>query len=70
MTVDLTWRDGKAVTAKLHATADGNLRLRAPHGQEIVAVRSKETQWPKVLGPKAVQELKIVTGRNYEVEFK
>jgi alpha-L-fucosidase 2 len=70
MTVDLTWRDGKAVIAKLHATADGNLRLRAPHGQEIVAVRSKETQWPKVLGPKAVQELKIVTGRNYEVEFK
>jgi alpha-L-fucosidase 2 len=33
--VSLEWRSGKATKARLHATADGDHRLRAPRGQSI-----------------------------------
>ena len=33
--VDLSWKDGRAVRARLRATRDGVFRLRAPDGQRI-----------------------------------
>jgi len=55
LTVDLTWRAGKAVAATLTATADGQWRLLAPRGQTI--------------GGAATHELKLKTGGKYEVKF-
>jgi alpha-L-fucosidase 2 len=38
--VDLTWKDGRATSARLRATADGAHRLRAPKGQKVRTIRS------------------------------
>lgn len=68
-TVGLTWKNGKAVSAKLAATAYGKLRLRAPRGQEIAAIHAAG----KALKPTAangVWELHVSKGKNYEIQFK
>jgi len=41
LTIDAEWKDGKAILAVLHATADGEHKLRPPHGQNIVSIRSE-----------------------------
>ena len=41
LTIDAEWKDGKATFAVLHATADGQHKLRPPRGQKIVSIRSE-----------------------------
>jgi len=38
--LDLTWRGGKATSATLRASRDGEVRLAAPAGQKVVSVNS------------------------------
>jgi alpha-L-fucosidase 2 len=51
--VDLEWRDGRAVRARLRATADGRHRLRPPSGQRID-------------GP---TDIALETGQTHELRF-
>jgi len=51
--VDIAWKDGKATSAVLRATADGKHKIRAPKGQQID-------------GPDQVM---LKTGQTHEVRF-
>lgn len=42
--VDITWRDGQALSVVLHVHADGQHRLRLPAGQQVVAVKDQHGQ--------------------------
>ena len=42
--VDLAWKDGRAVSAVLHATAGGKQTIRPKTGQEIATIRSNGRQ--------------------------
>jgi alpha-L-fucosidase 2 len=52
--VDLTWQDGRATSAVLKATVDGQHKLRAPQGQQID-------------GPDSVE---LKAGETHEVKFR
>jgi len=52
--VDLCWKDGRAISAKLKAKVDGTHKLLAPTGQ-------------KIDGPATVE---LKAGDTYEVRFK
>ncbi|MFP3938214.1 MAG: glycosyl hydrolase family 95 catalytic domain-containing protein [Phycisphaerae bacterium] len=46
LSVSCTWREGKAVSASIHAAADAKVRLVAPPGQRIAAVREADKSLP------------------------
>jgi alpha-L-fucosidase 2 len=37
--VDMTWKDGQAVSATLRSTLDRNVKIRTPSGQKIASIR-------------------------------
>jgi alpha-L-fucosidase 2 len=69
LTVDLTWRQGKARQAVLRASRDGELALAAPAGQRIAAVA--EPQHKSALHPSENGNYTLTAkrGQSYTLSF-
>jgi alpha-L-fucosidase 2 len=62
--VDLTWSAGKATTATLRPDVNGEIRLRAPHGQQIASISENG----KALA--VVTPLQTTAGKVYRLTFR
>jgi alpha-L-fucosidase 2 len=69
MEVDLAWKNHKAVSTTLRATADGLWRLRAPLGQKIAAIRAARQAVPLKPQPDGSVEVRLAKGSAYQVIF-
>jgi alpha-L-fucosidase 2 len=67
--VDLTWQDGKALTAALLASADGDILLRPPAGQRITSVRDSAQPIPAEPEQDGAMLLRFKQGHTYALEF-
>ena len=67
--VDLAWKDHKAVSATLRATAGGLWRLCAPAGQKIAAIHSAGQSLPLKPQPDGSTEVGLTKGSAYQVSF-
>jgi alpha-L-fucosidase 2 len=67
--VDLTWREGKAISAILRPKVDGNFGLRPPRGQRIsgFAVNRRRVRLP---GNGALTSITLIAGREYVLSFE
>ena len=68
--VDCTWKDGRASSATLRATAGGAVRLRPPSGRQIGAVRSAAQDVTIVRGQDGTASFDAQSAQVYEVAFK
>jgi alpha-L-fucosidase 2 len=69
LTVDLTWREGKAVEATFAASIDGTHRIRPPRGSKIAQVRSGSANVPVKTSADGVVTLSARAGERYQVRF-
>jgi alpha-L-fucosidase 2 len=67
--VDLTWRGGKAVSASLTPSVDGEWRLLAPRGQKIASVRNGKTSLGIQPRPEGTIPAQLRAGQRYEITF-
>ncbi len=67
--VDIAWRDGKPVSATLHASVDGRHNIRPPKGSRIAGVRSAAGQVTVRPEPDGVIQLPVKAGQSYSVTF-
>jgi hypothetical protein len=67
--VDLAWKDHKAVSATLRATAGGLWRLCSPAGQKIAAIHSAGQSLPLKPQPDGSTEVGLTKGSAYQVSF-
>ena len=69
LTVNLTWKNGKAIQARLVASTEARHRVRAPRGQRIVAVTSNGSGVSfRQAGGDAIW-LNVSAGKSYELRF-
>lgn len=66
--VDLNWAAGKATLAILRPDVSGELRLKAPRGQQISAVTEQGRKQPIDTGD--VVKLKAFAGKTYKIGFQ
>jgi len=69
VTIDMAWQNGKATTAVLHATLDGQHKLRLPRGQKIVSIRSEGKPVRYVTADDGRVSLDLQAGRDYVIAF-
>jgi len=69
VTIDMAWQNGKATTAVLHATLDGQHKLRLPRGTTIASIRTKSGSLNYTLAKDGTVTLKLRTG-DYEITFR
>jgi alpha-L-fucosidase 2 len=67
--LDLAWKSGKAVSAALRATADGDWRIRAPKGQKIASIRAGNRAIGMKMQPDGNAEIHLQKGTQYRVAF-
>jgi alpha-L-fucosidase 2 len=67
--LDLAWKNHKAVSTTLRATADGLCRLRAPAGQKIAAVRMAAQMVPLKPQSDGSVEVRLAIGSVYQLTF-
>jgi alpha-L-fucosidase 2 len=70
LTVDLSWRGGKAVSALLSAALDGTHKIRPPRGAKVTQVRSGSANVPVNAGADGVVTLALKAGQRYQVSFQ
>jgi alpha-L-fucosidase 2 len=68
--VGLAWRDGRATSAELKATAPGSHRIRPPRGQAIASVRDGEGPAPFQANDNGTISLVVQAGRVYSLSFR
>jgi alpha-L-fucosidase 2 len=67
--VDLTWANGKAMSVVLRAKANGEHKLRPPHGQEIVLISEDGRKIRSAAGDGVVR-LKMSAQKEYRIGFR
>ena len=67
--VDLTWKDGRAATVKLHASVDETHTVKPPIGQEIQTVRRGGKDLPVRRDERGWTVLEVEAGNTYELVF-
>jgi alpha-L-fucosidase 2 len=67
--IDLAWKNGRATSGRLLATADGAHRLRAPKGQKIAGIRSRGRAVPFSTNKDGSISFTATRGRTYAVAF-
>lgn len=67
--VDLRWAGGKAQTCTLRPDFTGEVRLRAPQGQSIAAIKTGTKSIPLTHLPDGSQHAQLATGRSYRLTF-
>jgi alpha-L-fucosidase 2 len=67
--VDLSWREGKAISVMLRPQLQGEHKLRAPKGQRIttVAMNNKKVRYTNESDGTVI--LKVIGGREYLINF-
>ena len=69
LTINAEWKDGKATLAVLHATADGEHKLRPPHGEKIVSIRSEGKSVRYQSSADGDITLDVKNGKDYMIMF-
>jgi alpha-L-fucosidase 2 len=67
--IDLEWKDGMAAKATLHASRDAGVKLAAPGGQKVTAVRSGNEAVNLVPSADGVVRMALKRGGSYRVSF-
>ena len=67
--VDLAWKNGRATSCLLRATANGAQRLRAPRGQRVAAIRSAGRAVHFSSNKDGSVSFTATRGRSYAVTF-
>jgi alpha-L-fucosidase 2 len=67
--VEIAWRDGKPVSATLHASLDASHKIRPPKGSHIAEVRSAAGRMAATPQPDGVIQLPVKAGQSYRVTF-
>ena len=67
--VDLTWKDGKAVSATLQAFKGGSVTVLPPKGQTLVSVISQGKPANAKFNPDGAAVIATRSGRTYELRF-
>jgi len=67
--IDLTWRSGKATTAKLRTGVDGPLTFAAPAGQQIIAIAGNAGSLPLTPAANGAVTAVFKSGAEYSVTF-
>ena len=67
--IDLEWKDGKAATATLRASRDGGIKLAAPAGQRVTAVRNGGEVVKFVAGADGIVSMVVKRGGSYRVSL-
>ena len=67
--ISLEWKDGLALQAMLHPSADGEQRLRLPEGQRIVSVRESGKSIAMREGKDGAFVVNLQAGHEYAVKF-
>ena len=70
LTVDLSWRGGKPVSALLSAALDGTHKIRPPRGAKVTQVRSGNASVPVQAGADGMATLAVKAGQRYQVSFQ
>lgn len=67
--MDLTWKQGKAVSATLRPSVSASWRIRAPQGQKIASIRS--AKGPASLRPSGdgAIEAKLAGATAWRIQF-
>ncbi len=70
LTVDLTWRNGKATEATLVATLDGQRTLAVPRGQRIASVQQRQHRSSlSSADENGLYHLQVKRGETYTLQF-
>ena len=67
--IDLEWKDGNAAKATLHASRDAEIKLAAPGGQTVTAVRSGSEAVKFVPSADGIVRVALKRGGSYGVSF-
>ncbi len=68
--VDLAWKNGKGVSAEIHALRSGHYSLVAPHGQKILGVKKNNSNGANLVSePTEGWNLEAKAGEKYRIEF-
>jgi len=68
--VDIVWKDGKATSATLRATADGTHTIRPPKGLRIAEIRTNGSAVPMQPRGEGAATVEVKAGQTYEVGFE
>ncbi|HUT12608.1 MAG TPA: glycoside hydrolase family 95 protein [Thermoguttaceae bacterium] len=68
--VDIAWKDGKATSATLRATADGTHTIRPPKGLRIAEIRTDGKPVPMQPHGEGAATIEVKAGETYEVSFE
>jgi alpha-L-fucosidase 2 len=68
--VDLNWAAGRATTASLRPSADGEHKLRPPRGQQIAGISENGRSLRVSMTPDGLVQLKVVAGKEYRISFR
>jgi alpha-L-fucosidase 2 len=68
--VAIAWRDGRATSAELLASVDGEHRIRPPKDQRIVGIRQGGEPVPIRLHEDETVSLSVCAGRTYTIAFR
>ena len=69
MEIDLEWKDGNAAKATLRASRNAGIKLAAPGGQKVTAVRSGSEAVNFVPSADGVVSMALKRGGSYRVSF-
>ncbi|MFH1918826.1 MAG: glycoside hydrolase family 95 protein [Planctomycetota bacterium] len=67
--VDVTWDDGRALSAVLRPDKDGRHRIRAPKGHQLGEVRSDDNLIPVKTVPDGAAVLEVRAAKTYSLTF-
>ena len=67
--LDLAWKDGKATSATLRPSRDGEVRVAAPAGQKVAAIRTGRRLVPLTSGADGTILALLTRGAVYDVSF-
>jgi alpha-L-fucosidase 2 len=70
LVVSLAWSEGRATSAELAATVDGEHRIRPPNGQRIAAIREGGETVPIRLNEDETVSLGVRAGKIYTIAFR
>jgi len=69
VTVDVSWKNGKATAASLRPDITTELKLRSPQGQRIVSITEQSRRVPLSSMVDGVIRLNVIHGREYRLLF-
>jgi alpha-L-fucosidase 2 len=67
--IDLEWTGGKATSATLRASLDGEVRLAVPTGQHIASIRNGSRRIPLANATDGTVSATLARGASYDVAF-